>query len=162
MKTISSKSNSFLGLLAAGLFVMSTVMLSCSKDNNDNNSQMYTTTGSASGSQESPAVNTTATGTLTGTYNAVTNNWNYTINWSGLAGTATLVELRGPASAGVNGNLVTSLAITTPGASGSASGSITLTEAQETALLANQLYYNVINSSYVNGEVRGQITSTIQ
>jgi hypothetical protein len=53
-----------------------------------------------------------------------------------------------------------SLAITTPGVNGSASGSITLTDAQETALLANNTYYTVSSITYPSGEIRGQVTAT--
>jgi hypothetical protein len=52
------------------------------------------------------------------------------------------------------------LSITTPGVSGSATGSVTLTDAQETILLANNMYYTISSATYTGGEIRGQITAT--
>ena len=149
-------------LIFAVLLGTSFLMVSCQKDDTNDNARMYTTSGNASGAQENPPITTTGTGTLSGTYNASTNVWNYTVTWTGLSSAATLVELRGPASVGVNGNLLTTLTITAPGVSGSASGSVTLSESQEASLLANQLYYNVVNATYVTGEIRGQIIASAQ
>jgi hypothetical protein len=44
--------------------------------------------------------------------------------------------------------------------SGSASGTMTLTEAQEDQLLAGDWYYGYSTVANVDGEVRGQITTT--
>jgi hypothetical protein len=156
---ISRKTN--FNLLLAAL-LSSLFFLSCQKDDTNGNAQAYTTSGNANGSQENPPITSTATGTLSGTYNASTNVWNYSITWTGLSSAATLVELRGPASVGVNGSLVISLTITAPGVNGSASGSVTLSEQQEAYLLANQLYYNIVNATNVTGEIRGQIIASVQ
>jgi len=67
----------------------------------------------------------------------------------------------GGAMAGVNGTLMFPLSITTPGVTGSANGSITLTDAQETDLLAGKTYYTVSSSTYPSGEIRGQITASL-
>ena len=142
--------------------VVSTLFISCDKDDDDTmNDQTYTTTGNANGTQMSPSNTSTSTGTLTGTYNARTNVWQYNISWSNLSATAGLVQVYGPAGMGVNGTLLFPLSITTPGVSGSASGSITLTDAQETALLANNTYYTVSSTTYPSGEIRGQVTATV-
>jgi CHRD domain len=141
--------------------VVSTLFVSCDKeDDADMNDQTYNTTGNANGSQMSPSNTSTGTGTLTGTYNARTNVWQYNISWTNLSTTAGLVQVYGPAGTGVNAALLFPLSITTPGASGSASGSITLTDVQETALLANNTYYTVSSTTYPSGEIRGQVTAT--
>jgi hypothetical protein len=147
-------------LLFAAALVVSTVFISCSKDDNENTDKTYTTTGNSTSSQMSPSNASTATGTLSGTYNANTNVWQYTINWSNLSTTAGLVQVYGPAAAGVNASLLFPLAITTPGVTGSASGSVTLTDAQETILLANNMYYTISSATYTGGEIRGQITAS--
>ena len=158
MKTIFMRKNLF--ALLAGAF-LATAAVSCSKeDNTTGNTETYNTTGNASGSQQSPAVTTAGSGSLAGTYDARTNNWQYTINWSTLTSAATAVQLFGPANAGVNGNMLLALTITTPGINGSASGNVTLTEQQEAWLLAGQLYYSVITATNISGEVRGQVTAT--
>ena len=150
-----------LQLVLCAALVVSTLFVSCDKNGDDNmNDQTYSTTGNASGSQMNPSNASTATGTLTGTYNARTNLWQYNISWSNLSTTAGLVQVYGPAAVGVNGSLLFSLAITTPGASGASSGTITLTDAQEAALLANNTYYTISSTTYPSGEIRGQVTAT--
>lgn len=150
-----------LQLFLSAALVVSTLFVSCDKEDDvDMTDQTYTTTGNANGTQMSPSNTSTSTGTLTGTYNATTNLWQYNIVWSNLSATAGLVQVYGPAAIGVNGSLMFSLAITTPGVNGSASGSITLTDAQETALLANNTYYTVSSITYPSGEIRGQVTAT--
>src|SRR5688572_14304247 len=99
MKTIFVKRNVW--TLFTGM-LLSIFMLSCTKDDNGN-AETYTTTGNASGSQQNPAVTTTGTSSLTGSYNATTNNWQYTITWSTLTSAATAVQLYGPADIGLNG-----------------------------------------------------------
>jgi hypothetical protein len=140
--------------------VVSTVFISCDKDDDDTDDQTYTTTGSASGSQMNPSNASTATGTLSGTYDARTNIWQYTINWTNLTATAGLLQVYGPATAGVNASLLFPLTITTPGVTGSASGSVTLTDAQETILLGNNMYYTISSAAFTGGEIRGQITAS--
>jgi hypothetical protein len=150
-----------LQLFLGAALVVSTLFVSCDKNDDDNmKDQTYTTSGNASGSQMNPSNTSTSTGTLTGTYNATTNLWQYNISWSNLSTAAGLVQVYGPAAVGVNGSLLFSLAITTPGISGAASGSITLTDTQEAALLANNTYYTISSTTYPSGEIRGQITAT--
>lgn len=164
MKTISVYRKTLSALLAIGFLSCVMLFASCDKDKNDTNNpaQMYTTTGNASGSQENPPVTTTGSGTLTGTYNTSTNVWQYNINWSSLTSDATAVELHGPADAGISGTLIMALSITTSGVTGNASGNITLTEQQETDLLAGRYYYTVLTATNLTGEIRGQITTTVQ
>ena len=149
-------------LFLSAALVVSTLFVSCDKDDNDSmTDQTYSTTGNANGSQMNPSNTSTSTGTLTGTYNARTNVWQYNINWTNLSTTAGLVQVYGPAGLGVNGTLLFPLSITTPGASGSASGNITLTDAQETALLANNTYFTISSTTFPSGEIRGQVTATV-
>ena len=164
MKTIRDYRKTFFALLATGIMA-SALLIACNKDNdnNNNNVQMYNTTGNASGSQVKPSpVTTSGTGTLSGTYNASTNVWQYNITWSAISDVATAVELHGPAGAGVNGNLVSALTITAPGITGSASGNVTFTDQQETDLLAGKYYYTILTVAHVTGEIRGQIAASLQ
>ena len=151
-----------LQLFLSAALVVSTLFVSCDKeDDDDMTDQTYSTAGNASGSQMNPSNTGTSTGALTGTYNARTNVWQYNITWANLSTTAGLVQVYGPAGVGVNGTLLFPLAITTPGTSGSASGNITLTDAQETALLANNTYFTISSTTFPSGEIRGQITSMV-
>lgn len=159
MKTTLRKQ--LLPLLAAGLSFLF-MFSACDKDTFENNNQdpTYSTTGNANGSQQTPPVTTSATGNMTGAYNARTNVWEYTINWSGLSGAATAVQINGPAAIGASGSLQVALTITTAGVNGSAEGTVTLTEEQQAYLLAGQLYYTILSTAHVGGEIRGQITAT--
>jgi hypothetical protein len=151
-----------LQLFLSAALIVSTLFVSCSKeDNGGMTDKTYSTTGNADGSQMNPSNTSTGTGTLTGTYNARTNVWQYNISWTNLSTTAGLVQVYGPAGVGVNAALLFPLSITTPGASGSASGNVTLTDAQETALLANNTYFTISSTTFPSGEIRGQITATV-
>src|SRR5258705_7826527 len=123
----------FLGLVVgSALFIVS-----CSKENdnsNNGNTQTYAVSGSGNGAQVVPLISTTASSNLTGSFNSSTNVLQYNITWTGLAATANAVRVYGPAAAGVNatGSSQFDLGITTPGVTGSATGSVTLNAQQET------------------------------
>jgi len=150
-----------LQLVFSAALLVSTLFVSCDKEDDDVKDDTYTISGNSSGSQMSPSNASTATGTMTGSFNARTNLLTYAIGWSNLSATAGLVQMYGGAMAGVNGTLMFPLSITTPGVTGSANGSITLTDAQETDLLAGKTYYTVSSSTYPSGEIRGQITASL-
>lgn len=150
-------------MLSITLILSSFIIMSgnCNKDDNNNtNTDMYTLTANASGANESPANASTATGSLTGTYNRSSNKLTYTIAWTGLAGTPSALHFHGPALPGANANPVITLNITTATATGGASGEATLTEEQEADLLAGKWYWNVHNATFPGGEIRGQVAAT--
>jgi len=145
----------FAALLSAGF------LTSCDEDQEDIGMNMYSISGNANGAQMSPAVTTNATGTITGTYDANTNVLTYTTNWTGLGGNATT----GGFFAGSAGQTGTSMGtswslVANAGATGTYSGTMTLTDAQETQLLNGGWYYTVGTATRTSGEIRGQITAT--
>lgn len=144
-------------LLAALLLTVS-----CDKDNDDNmnNDTTYTISGDASGAQENPAVTTSATATLTGTYNASTNQLSYTINWTELSDAATTAHFHGPAAAGTNADVLIPLTIVTNGAAGQATDTITIADSTENYLLNGNVYYNIHTLLHPDGEIRGQVVAT--
>lgn len=149
-------------------FIIATLALSsvfaitaCDKDDDDDDKVMFNLGGSATGTAVVPAVTTSGAGTLSGTYNKNTNVMEYNIGWTGLSDTASAVGFYSGA-AGVNGSLVQDVNVTTVGMNGASTGSITLTDAQETDLLAGNWYYLIGTSTYLTGEVRGQITVSPQ
>jgi len=153
----------YLFVLLVGLMIAIILFTACSKNNSYNggdSAQTYTTSGNASGAQENPPNNSSGSGTLTGTYNASTNNWQYNINWSSLSSTATAVEVHGPASIGINGNLMFALTISTPGVNGNAYGNVNLTTQQEADFLAGKCYYTILSATHITGEIRGQINAS--
>ena len=151
-------------MLSITLILSSFVIMSgnCNKDDDPpQNTDMYTLTANASGANEFPANTSTATGTLTGTYNKTSNKLNYAIVWTGLAATSSALHFHGPALPGANASPVITLTFTTPGTTGGATGEVTLTEDQEADMLAGKWYWNVHNSTYPGGEVRGQVAATL-
>lgn len=118
--------------------------------------------GNANGIQETPTrVTTTATGSIAGTYNKSTNLLTFTINWNGLiGGNPSAMHFHGPADPGVAAGVLVPITGFTPAASGSVSGTATLTDAQETDFMNGLWYYNIHNATYPGGEIRGQIFLT--
>jgi hypothetical protein len=155
-------------LFSKGMFIAlfagaSLFFVSCEKDDDSNNNDAtYSISGDASGSQEVPAVTTSATGTLTGTYNAGTNLLQYNINWVGLSGDVSVAHFHGPALAGVSAGPLIDLTVTTNGVNGNITGSVTLHDSTEAHLLSGKLYYNLHSVLNPTGEIRGQVTTILQ
>lgn len=146
-------------LSIAILLITCFALASCSKNNNDvqQPKTTYSISATASGAQEVPAVTTTGTGTLTGSYNGSTKSLSYTVNWSNLSGPATLMHFHGPALAGVNAGVAVGISGFTSAATGSYTGTATLTDTQEADLLAGKWYWNVHTAANTGGEIRGQV-----
>lgn len=142
------------------LTILSTFMIACKKDKKATNTTMYNISATLSGANEVPAVTTNGTGTATGTYDAGTNTLTYNVSWSNLSGDATIAHFHGPAAAGTNATPVVPFTFTA-GAT-SATGTATLTDAQETDLLNGLWYANVHTAAHGGGEIRGQVTATLQ
>jgi hypothetical protein len=134
------------------------------------NALSYTVTALViDGLQETPPVITLGTGTMTGTYDDVTNALTWSGSFSNLTGTSTDAHFHGPAALGVGpagvqvpmtaggGGDIFPLGVT----SGSFSGSATLTAAQETMLLSGLLYVNIHSTFRPGGEIRGQVAAVL-
>jgi hypothetical protein len=131
---------------------------SCDKDDDDDmpNSK-YKLSGDASGAQEVPAVNTSGTGTLSGSYDTTSKSLIYTVTWTGISGDATVAHFHGPAAPGENAPPMQDLNITMNGTAGTATDTVTATADLHAALLAGKVYYNVHTADYPDGEIRGQV-----
>lgn len=148
----------FLAIFSGALLL---TLTACDKDDDDDmNDQTYEISGDASGAQEVPAVTSSATGTITGTYNANTNTLNYNISWTGLSGIASNVHFHGPAAAGVGAGVLVPVTISANGTDGNAAASVVVDDAFETALLSGNIYYNIHTVANVDGEIRGQVATT--
>jgi hypothetical protein len=141
---------------------LSATVVSCDKDKDDDNEMMYDLSGNASGAQEAPTpVTTSATGTISGTYNMNTNILQYTITWNGLSDAPMGMHFHGPANPGEAAGVKIGITGFTAAASGSVSKSDTLeSEADEADLLQGKWYYNIHTAAYPGGEIRGQILTT--
>ena len=148
------------GLLMACMALASTCMLfSCTKGDVAV-SVMYSISGNGSGSQTVPtSSNNNGTGTMTGNYNSSTKVMTYTSTWTNL----TSAPIAGGLYTGAVGIVGTSISAWSFGsggaASGSFSGSVTLTADQEAQLFAGKCYYLLSTTANVSGEIRGQITA---
>lgn len=163
MKTIVNHRKTFFTLLATSLITCS-LLVACDKDDDDINDDdnMYTLSGSATGAKEIPANTSTGTATISGTYNKANNSLSYTINWTGMTGNLSVAHFHGPASATESAGPMLDITIGTNGTSGTVSSTVTVTDAFESALLDGRIYYNLHTVQYPNGEVRSQVTLSPQ
>ena len=106
------------------------------------------------GASEVPSVTTPATGTASLTL--IGNQLLYTVNYSGLVGSAIASHIHGPAPPGSNAPVIVPFNAPS-GTSGSISGTATLTTNEMAYLLAGQTYVNVHSTTNTGGEIRGQI-----
>lgn len=155
------KSKMMSGLSSILLASLIIVFAGCDKDNDDVDN-IFAISGTASGSQEVPAVTTNATGTLTGSYNETTNSLSYNISWSDLSVMASAGHFHGPANVGEIAGPVVTLQLNNNGTSGTASGTSVLTETQEDDLLGGRWYYNIHTPTFPDGEIRAQVVITPQ
>jgi hypothetical protein len=128
----------------------------------------YTIVSLLNGAQETPPVITLGTGTLTGTYDDVSNLLTWSGSFTALTGTTTDAHFHGPAAVGAGpagilvpitaagGGDVFPLGVT----SGSYSGTATLSELNETRLLDGLIYINIHSTFRPGGEIRGQVFAT--
>ncbi|AYA37906.1 CHRD domain-containing protein [Hymenobacter oligotrophus] len=136
-------------LLLAGLMATA----ACNDSNDDDNTPTtMQASATLNGSQEVPANNSAATGTMTGTYDKSTRTLTYTVTYQGFTPAAGHIHQAPP---GQNGGVIVpfSSVATSP-----IRGTATLTEADAASLMAGNTYVNLHSSTYPNGEIRGNIT----
>jgi hypothetical protein len=108
------------------------------------------------GSQEVPPSGSTATGFASLTYDDITGELSWEIQWSGLSGPPTGMHFHGPAPAGVNAGIQIDVGIIS-GLTSPSIGSTAITAAQGDDLLSNLWYVNIHAAQFPAGEIRGQI-----
>jgi hypothetical protein len=159
-KTHLSKRTAALWLSSLFLFV---ALTACDNDKDDEkvNNSPYNISGDASGSQMVPSVSGTGTGTISGSFDPSTRNLTYTSNWNGLTGAPTSGGFYSGAS-GASGTAVgTPWSFdSTATATGSTTGTMTLTAEQAQQLTSGNWYYSYGTEANTGGEVRGQIAAT--
>lgn len=119
---------------------------------------LYPFNATFSGANEVPPNASTATGSIVGVYNDVTNTIFYTITFSGMSSNTNNAHFHGPAAPGVSaGVLIGHAGFPLGVTSGTYSKSDILTNTQETQLLAGLLYSNIHTTTFPGGELRAQI-----
>lgn len=111
-----------------------------------------------SGTQETPPNNSTATGTVTGTFNDVTDSLIFTITFSGLSSNVTAAHIHGIAPPGIAAGVLFGLTGFPTGAtSGSFTDTLVLTAGQRDTLKMGLYYFNIHTANFPGGEIRAQI-----
>lgn len=137
-------------ILAMALVVSSILFASCEKEEMNANEVAFTAT--LSGSEEVPAFNTMASGTLNGTFNTETKILAFTVNYTGMTPVAWHLH---KAAKGSNGPVVFDLGTSFP--SPYMWQTTALTAEQEADLMAGMYYLNIHSALSPSGEIRGQL-----
>jgi hypothetical protein len=149
------------GLGIALVLFAAVAFTGCDDDDDNINNNPYTLSGNATSGQMVPAGTATGTGNISGTYNPATRQMNFTSTWTGLTGAPTAGGFYYGAS-GTSGTAVGTPWTFGAGSTGTGSttGTMTLTQAQETQLLNGDWYYSYGTAANSAGEIRGQMTAT--
>lgn len=106
-----------------------------------------------SGPQAAPPTASPANGAGSFTYDRITSQLNWTVNYAGLTGPLQAAQIVGPNGAGT-----TSLAqVNVPVSFSPLVGSVMLTPAQGQEFLSGRYVINLTTPAYPTGEIRGQI-----
>lgn len=108
--------------------------------------------------QETTAPTSSGYGSVTALYDTATKTLVYSIVYQlNPEATATAAHFHGPAALGSNAGVAIGLPTQPTGNAGKLTGSVMLTAAQETDLLAGNWYLNIHSSLASGGELRGQL-----
>ena len=95
----------------------------------------------------------TATGTASMLFDDATNEFSWDISWMGLSSNVSAAHFHGPALPNQSGGVQIPIDFS----SNPTSGSVSITAAQATDLLAGLWYVNIHTVNFGGGEIRGQI-----
>jgi hypothetical protein len=109
------------------------------------------------GAQQSPAVQTTGTGTASLTYDATSRVVTWSVSYSGLSGPVTMGHFHGPAAMGANAPPTIWLTKQGTNADNPIKGQATLTPEQAQQFTSGMWYINLHTQAHPGGEVRGQV-----
>ncbi len=158
--------------LTASTFLLATLFFGttgCMKNADKRITREFVNTGIVlSGAQETPAVPSTALGTMNVFYSRETRTLSYTLNWSGLTGNVAAMHIHGLSPTGFIAGIVqtfsTSSIVRCPTINNTTCGSFSGTlfvdgvVVKENDLLNGFYYLNIHTAAYPGGEIRGQIT----
>lgn len=151
---MKTRTRGFLCVTALSVLLLFISLVSCSKKDDPappgGNTVSYSGTFVKSGDQ----VTTSATGTMTATFNPDTREISFTMNWQGLGGTAEDIHIHD------NGPIIIPIEEFPHETSGTVSGSATLTQEQAADLAAGKLYGQIHTAQYPGGEILAFLTKT--
>lgn len=152
MKTIHhfSTQKSQLVLICALLFVVT--FTSCKKDSNSDMESGSKVSYTGSFLKSSNDITTSATGSVSATYDPATYQLSYTINWSGLSSEVSAMHFHD------NGPVIVSIEGFSPNKSGLVTGTATLTTDQESDLGTGKIYVQIHTINYPAGEIKATLT----
>lgn len=107
-----------------------------------------------SATEEVPPTGTAGTGHLSGTYDTTTKELDFSIDYTGLTGPATMAHFHGPAAKGKNADVAVPI---TGALDNPIKGMATLTDAQAKSLTDGMMYFNIHTAAHKSGEIRGQV-----
>jgi len=115
------------------------------------------------GAQETPAVTTSASGTIDANYNRLTKTLSYKITFSGISGTgATAAHIHGLGEPGIMAGVLQTFVGFPTATSGTYSGTLLIDGVKftEEYLLGGRYYMNIHSVARPAGEIRGQLILT--
>ncbi len=142
------------------LFVSLLALSSCEPDAELKKTTEYSKTNiPMTGAQETPAVTSSALGSMDVSYSKGTRMLNYKIRWSGLAGNPSGMHVHGQAPVGYVAGVYQTISTSGLTATGTKSGTLLVdgVTIKEQDLLNGFYYINIHTAAYPGGEIRGQI-----
>jgi hypothetical protein len=143
-------------LLSLPLFIL----ISCKDDTEEvERDNIYYGKITMTGAQETPAVTTSATGSIDANYNRLTKTLSYSVTFSGLSDSAVAAHIHGLGETGVTAPVLQTFSPFPRRKEGSYSGTLFIDGVKftEEYLLASRYYINIHSKTYGNGEIRGQL-----
>lgn len=136
-----------------------TLVTSCDKDDDEEQTVFTGNNLAMTASQEVPANASTATGSLNVSYDKNTKALVISATWSGLSADPVAAHIHGTAERGKNAGVKVDFHDNVTAASGNFNRTITVDEAaiKEDSLLAGFYYFNIHTPANPGGEIRGQI-----
>ena len=146
--------------LTAFFLCLSVVFItSCKSTEEVEKENTYFGTITMTGSQETPPVTTSATGTVDANYNKLTKTLSYTVTFSGLSDSAIAAHIHGIGEAGILAAVMQTFNNFPRRKAGTYSGSLYIDGVKftESDLLAQRYYVNIHSKTFTGGEIRGQL-----